>query len=617
MDTDHEDAKQLASSSPTISSGVSAALLITGIPLQSKGKYLGQTLRAYFAQAAAAITEEGTPSWKAPQIKFSFTIHGHIRGGTCIALFSSAEEAERCACVVVDQRHDETTIGPCIYDGKSLQFDRCAGKMRDHLFPSLPYHARREMLLDPESTFSVTCEVDAFRMASLLRLFHDAVCRSTHTTTGGAQSTSETPKDAASLTTVAAMATVVDAMACVGGNTRAFLYYFQRVIAVECDAARFHYLRKNMARAVNLCQVVDTDNDSDADLHLTGLQEVFSTVLSSTSMKFHTAVRNRLSALYPAVGDSLTLLQSSDQRSNFVFAPVVSELAFKNVDVLASLLGNGGNSVTSSASRRSNKILECATDTEDNAVMFFDPPWGGTNYVEVLKEHHGDLPLSLLPRLLAANTDFSSSFLLTCDAPRTVKDWICQLCGCEPLQTSTSSEAAASLLLLPVAPVIVWKLPAAMDLTDIAQRLTAHPPHRRQQSSNSGATLERQRRERNFPFRFHFGAHTQLLVVAVAGNVTRGTATTTIQAGGGFSDAPSRKDDDGHGQEDVLLWFHNSRLDLLVSQIQAWHQSIGRHECRPEMYDYDKKRWIVLKKWIPTKGTVAAVVQGGVVAPLS
>lgn len=128
-------------------------------------------------------------------------------------------------------------------------------------------------------------------------------------------------------------------------------------------------------------------------------------------------------------------------------------------------------------------------------------------------------------------------------------EWLTAACGCSAAQ--------------PCARVVALKIPDCFDSTLASKRLTSHSPQRYGDGSD---------RERCFPFRFHFGS-TIMMVVAVASN----------------SDATSP------------LWFANSTLDHLVSIINDWHEnSIGLREHRPEFYDYDKQRWIQLKKWIPS-----------------
>jgi hypothetical protein len=116
-------------------------------------------------------------------------------------------------------------------------------------------------------------------------------------------------------------------------------------------------------------------------------------------------------------------------------------------------------------------------------AVFFDPPWGGPNYEQIVADHMGDIPLSPAPRGVAYTG---------------VRDWILSACG---LRHS-----------LPLAPVVAFKLPACFDVTSLARELTLRPPSR--------AVSVEADRERCFPFRFHFGRSTILFVVAVAGTLS-------------------------------------------------------------------------------------------------
>jgi len=46
--------------------------------------------------------------------------------------------------------------------------------------------------------------------------------------------------------------------------------------------------------------------------------------------------------------------------------------------------------------------------------------------------------------------------------------------------------------------------------------------------------------------------------------------------------------------------FTNATLDVLVEKLWAVNVQNDR-EFAPKFYDYDNKRWIELKKWIPTR----------------
>lgn len=545
-----------AISSHTSSSSAhnSSALLITGVPLLSKGRGLAQTVHSFLAKAVRVSRPDSTSTWKPPKIKFSFNIHGHVRGGTCTAIFDSAADAEHCAAVVVDRRVDsacsDTAVSSdvredsqeCVYEGRVLSFDRCAGRIRDHLFPSLAFDVRRAMRLDAESTYSVTCELDAVRMGSLLSIFAESCSRSNRDHVPDVP-TEGMPKCGT---------TIVDGMACAGGNTCAFMYFFDRVIAVEVDKHRHANLQFNTAAYALEATQTSVDAACVNGCSSTATDE------APSSIPRNRKSTQRREGLYPDI------FRGAGVRCGCVQT--------RCMDILSALRG-GSPHFTPSVGE------ELRWGEEDGLmdVLFMDPPWGGTDYQRVLREHGGDIPL-----LCGLSESDGDDNLLK--LPRTVSDWILELCGC----TQPSR--------LPVAPVVAWKLPAAMDLTDVARRLTNGPPSRRLHdagSADSNAVLLN--RERNFPFRFHFGAHTQLLVVAVAGN-----AAARLSGNSQCTVAPDRPGTGPRGGELDGLWFANSNLDALVARLHRWNLTAGGHECRPEMFDYDKQRWILLKKWIPS-----------------
>jgi hypothetical protein len=172
-------------------------------------------------------------------------------------------------------------------------------------------------------------------------------------------------------------------------------------------------------------------------------------------------------------------------------------------------------------------------------VVFLDPPWGGPNYRDEMAQRVLRKEPSSMPLLASSGTGH----------PMSVEDLVLQLCGI------SSADVA------PLAAVVAVKLPAIYDTTSLAVRVSACRPLGRQ---NGDA------RERNFPFRFHFGHNVVLFVVLVA----------------------------GEHSADHRLWYSNQSLSATVVAVKTWHETVGARELRPEFYDYEKKRWIVLKKWI-------------------
>lgn len=110
-----------------------------------------------------------------------------------------------------------------------LNFSLGAGAVRDHGFPSMPWHLRRQIRCDGVGIQSLTPERAANRMAKLLRCFFEAVdpCKQSETKT---EENDEL---------------VVDGMAGIGGNTMGFLKYWKNVLALELDPVRANMLRFN------------------------------------------------------------------------------------------------------------------------------------------------------------------------------------------------------------------------------------------------------------------------------------------------------------------------------------------------------------------------------------
>lgn len=71
--------------------------------------------------------------------------------------------------------------------------------------------------------------------------------------------------------------------------------------------------------------------------------------------------------------------------------------------------------------------------------------------------------------------------------------------------------------------------------------------------------------ERPFPFLFNFGGSIQLLAMISNGPLT----------------------------------MQNKTLDHVVSNICRWHSFEGCSEHKPRFFDFEKRRWIELKKWLP------------------
>ena len=414
-------------------------------------------------------------------------VHGHVTNGTCLVIFQSPSEASVVREAWRAASSSSATSSPQVgdeftYEGQQLYCDFGAGRVRDHSFPLYPFATRRQFALDGEGVFSVTDQISAYRISSLLKLLASlrnkrTDAASSNNNGGSSERNNEEERDA--------VTTLVDCMACVGGNTMEFCKMFANVVAIELDEKRVAALRHNLA----LVAAAETKTNG-------GEQSKESSFVSPTCI----------------VGSCI----------DFIFA----------------------HSSTSGA--------PTAVKASDS-VLFFDPPWGGPQYKEEMAKRLSAGGSSSLPSLagMAADTTGENVVVIT------MEDVVLRACG----MLSSRSEA-------PHAAIVAVKLPAVYDTTALAVAVTQHRPFSQFQSSGE----DRDSRERNFPFRFHFGVGVVLFVVLVAG-----------------------------GEEGLNMWYANAALDGIVAAVVQWHETIGEREHRPEFYDYDKKRWIVLKKWIPSR----------------
>jgi hypothetical protein len=359
---------------------------------------------------------------------------------------------------------------PFTFDGAELRFSYGAGELRDHHFPSLDFRLRRRMQLDPTATFSVTPERWASRMAKLLRLIL-------------------TPTPVHNVgSTEAAKLVVLDAMACIGGNTLGFLRYFDRTLAMEKDPLRADCLLANLSL----------------------FREQFP---------------------YPT----------------------------KSVEVNCGCFLEWFRHVQNSAA-------PTPVGRPQYDVLFLDPPWGGPDYADKIKAAGGDIFLDG-----EAKERSGGGTALT-----SVGKLVLQLVGSNLFQVvavklPTEGYNLEESIVLPL-----------LGLASSASTTDNSPGEFRFQVPHSV--------ERDFPFLFQFGHKTQLLVIAC--NSCRWNPDI-------LSDS---------------ALFLNRTLDATVQRIMQWHNSYdvqaddGCHEHRPSFYDYDKKRWILLKKWLGTKEPASVAV---------
>lgn len=185
----------------------------------------------------------------------------------------------------------------------------------------------------------------------------------------------------------------------------------------------------------------------------------------------------------------------------------------------------------------------CASQNAD--VIFFDPPWGGPNYAELDEIQ------------MIVNEKGNASVTLTL------------------------IEIILRLIKKSVAPIIAVKLPSTYNVTHLADAITQNT-----------YSIERPN-ERHFPFKFHFDA-TMLMVVIVRNPMI-----------------------DMKAHENLTSLSGNEVLDTIVLGINTWHgkgdEKTGQYDevytgngvCRPEFFDFEKRRWIQLKKWIPTSNRIS------------
>ena len=221
-------------------------------------------------------------------------------------------------------------------------------------------------------------------------------------------------------------------------------------------------------------------------------------------------------------------------------------------------------------------------------VLFLDPPWGGTTHQE----------LATLPGIVA------------CSSPG---GWSPEALSMVATQRTPSSAAVGNEVIIPLVAALAALLPTggragyavttgvklprspAGDavVAELAARVTARAAEEALMSSSDS--------ERPFPFLFSFGHSTQLLVV--------------------IDNAASRRRSSAEDDDDDEIgcgWgLTNGTLDGAIARLMSWHNSNdvfavdaerhdiifsgsgGSGEHRPRFFDFEKRRWIELKKWIP------------------
>ena len=184
-------------------------------------------------------------------------------------------------------------------------------------------------------------------------------------------------------------------------------------------------------------------------------------------------------------------------------------------------------------------------DLPRSSVLFLDPPWGGPQYQRQIEEQGHDITIQ--PNSDFPNIKHSTALVVDCSVP-----WRFSQAACKLIETNKFQ-------------ILAMKLPNGFEDALIVDPLV--------HSSNHVGM------ERTHPFRFHFGSHTKLIVLV------------------------------RNNGDDPKFANGPAGLDLMIQRIMSWHNSLelqsddGCREHRPEFYDWEKCRWIMLKKWKGSKTT--------------
>lgn len=228
-------------------------------------------------------------------------------------------------------------------------------------------------------------------------------------------------------------------------------------------------------------------------------------------------------------------------------------------------------------------------------ILFFDPPWGGPTEMkqesknnnnntdhDVVEEHtkisvNDDKPsLSLVPGFppfLVANSVFDSFAKLDVSEQDETTH-----------QKVIHFEALISSLVLSeknrnIASIIALKLPSEKWCEEVwMQNLVnkcvglSSSLKKEENDGNGNHVDDEETRERVFPFLFNFGASVRLLCFVQNSIVNPISGIVS-----------------------------NRTLDDLVERIWRFNVVEGFREMKPRFFDFEKKRWIELKKWLGSK----------------
>ena len=251
--------------------------------------------------------------------------------------------------------------------------------------------------------------------------------------------------------------------------------------------------------------------------------------------------------------------------SQIVSGSITREVGGAALSIEMSLINGCG--IANATKRMTNSLF-----AEGVRILFFDPPWGGPDYAE-----KGEICLCVDEGGVSANLGFDEIVL-------------------RMIGLSKRSHKRAH--------IVASKLPATYDLTRLAKLVT-------------DASKYESASDRHFPLRFHFDATMVMFVVVSnpycssdAGDGKEPLAADPL-AGNKFLDSLVDSIMQWHGKgvpADAPLTSASIESDSTCSSRLPWgSQSFeGTGACRPEFYDFEKGRWIQLKKWISTKKRGAA-----------
>jgi 16S rRNA G966 N2-methylase RsmD len=225
--------------------------------------------------------------------------------------------------------------------------------------------------------------------------------------------------------------------------------------------------------------------------------------------------------------------------------------------------------------------LEAATvqSAESNHfdAILLDPPWGGPQYNAEQRAPHQQLNNANGQH--SWNMDPFPSFEVSGATAISLRNGEIQS-ESSTVETISFSELVRSLVVgswSRLGSIIVMKVPACSETWYTALVQECVGDHH---------CYGHQSRERVFPLAFYFGAHTRLVCFIQNRHFCRGTGIMSN------SDLDSLI-------HDIMTKFHHGSAD--PSYMGHCSMTISPREHRSRFYDYEKNRWIDLKKWKGSK----------------